>query len=126
MLFKILRELLPHLTRLAPVAQTMLNARSGSENTLAELSTTVRRDLGQVTSANTSLHRQLEQQGELLEELHGEVSRIAPIAINTSKRLDAMEEHLESLVQWTRAAVMIGTVAAVLSAAVLILLLMKH
>jgi hypothetical protein len=72
-------ELLPHITRLVPMADKYLSSKTASEKAteaaMAAMAEGVRGDLGQVTKAHAGLYRQLQDQSAQIAEVGEEVKR---------------------------------------------------
>lgn len=121
-----LRELLPHLTRLAPLAQRMMEARSNDTAMFQEFSENMEQHLGQLAGANGALHRQLQQQNDRLEELQAELARTAPALNEAMTRISSLEDRLDSLLEWVRAAAILAGVASFGAIIILFLLATRH
>jgi len=72
-------ELLPHLSRLVPMADKFLSSKATSEKAneaaMVAMAEGVRGDLGQVTKAHIGLYRQLQDQSAQIAEVGEEVKR---------------------------------------------------
>ena len=70
-------ELLPHVTRLVPMADKYFSSKTASEKAteaaMAAMAEGVRGDLGQVTKAHAGLYRQLQDQSAQITEVAEEV-----------------------------------------------------
>jgi chromosome segregation ATPase len=110
---KILFELLPHLTRLVPMADKYLSTRTASERAqeaaLAALGAEVRGELGQLGEVHTGLQRQLQDQGAQLSELAVEVTR-------ARMGVESMEARVAGLERSTALAMRLMVVVVVLLA----------
>jgi methyl-accepting chemotaxis protein len=120
-------ELLPHISRLVPMADRFLASRSASDATseaaLAALAQSVQGDLGQVTRAHDSLFRRMQQQDNLISELREEVLQLKSFTEVSGRRVQVMGEEVQSISMWLK--VTAGLVA-VLIALVVVLLLRPH
>lgn len=96
-------ELLPHVSRLVPVAERYFAVKQindtsgGGEAAFAAIAEDVRGDLNQVTKAHAALYRQLQDQGNQIAEL-SEHSRIArTLAEQNEQRIAAIDNKLDTL-----------------------------
>ena len=110
-------ELLPHITRLVPMADKYLSSKTASEKAneaaMAAMAEGVRGDLGQVTKAHAGLYRQLQDQSAQLAEV-GEAVKRAGLAIEQhDHRMAALELGMKSLGVWVKAGVSLLVVLAV-------------
>jgi hypothetical protein len=110
-------ELLPHITRLVPMADKYLSSKTASEKAneaaLAAMAEGVRGDLGQVTKAHAGLYRQLQDQSAQIAEV-GETVKRAGLAIEQhDQRMAALESGMKSLGVWVKAGVSLLVVLAV-------------
>jgi hypothetical protein len=116
-------ELLPHITRLVPMADKYLSSKTASEKAneaaMAAMADGVRGDLGQVAKAHAGLYRQLQEQSAQIAEVAGEVKQARLAAEKDDNRLAALESKVASLGLWVKAGV---SVLIVLAAATLVLL----
>jgi len=119
-----LLELTPHLTRLVPMADRFLNAKSvdAEANTRAmqQMAEGLRGDLGQVTAAHAGLYRQLNDQSAHLTELSSELA-------TTHKLLQSAEDriaNLESALSTNRALLILTLLVSVMT--FVILVVRKH
>ena len=73
-------ELLPHITRLVPMADKYFSSRTASEKAteaaMAAMAEGVRGDLGQVAKAHAGLYQQLQEQSAQIGEVSAEVKRM--------------------------------------------------
>ncbi len=120
-------ELLPHITRLVPMADRFLTSKAAAEKAneaaLAAMAEGVRGDLGQVTKAHAGLYRQLQEQSAQISEVSEEVkgSRIA--LEQNQHRMETLELQLTSLGWWVKAGVSLLVVLAGVAIALLVQLL---
>ncbi len=110
-------ELLPHITRLVPMADKYLSSKTASEKAneaaMAAMAEGVRGDLGQVTKAHAGLYRQLQDQSAQIAEV-GETVKRAGLAIEQhDQRMAALESGMKSLGVWVKAGVSLLVVLAV-------------
>jgi septal ring factor EnvC (AmiA/AmiB activator) len=107
-------ELLPHVTRLVPVADRYFSSRSASEKVnqaaLAAMAEGVQANLGQVTQAHAGLYRKLQEQGAQLADVADEVRQSKAAMEKYGQRLEALERNVASLKLWIRLGVSLSTV----------------
>jgi chromosome segregation ATPase len=117
-------ELLPHITRLVPMADRYLSSKSASEKAneaaMAAMAEGVRGDLGQVTKAHAGLYRQLQDQSAQIAEVGEEVKRARLSIEQHERRMLTLEAQGTSLGWWVKAGV---SLLVVLVAVVIVLLL---
>jgi chromosome segregation ATPase len=116
-------ELLPHITRLVPMADRYLSSKTASEKAteaaMAAMAEGVRGDLGQVTKAHAGLYRQLQDQSAQIAEVGEEVKRARLSAEQHENRMVALESKVASLEWWIKGGV---SLLAILAAVVIGLL----
>ena len=87
-------ELLPHISRLVPMADKYFSSKTASEKAneaaMAAMAEGVRGDLGQVTKAHAGLYRQLQDQSAQIAEVSEEVKQ-------TGQTLDQQAHRMETL-----------------------------
>jgi len=112
-------DLLPHLTRLVPMADKFLASRAATdratEQAMLAMAEGVRGDLGQVTKAHAGLYQQLQEQSGQIAELAAEVKRMGAAA----ERVTALELRVASLARWIRVGV--SLIVALLIAVIVLL-----
>src|SRR5258708_18944573 len=88
-------ELLPHITRLVPMADKYLSSKTASEKAneaaMAAMAEGVRGDLGQVTKAHAGLYRQLQDQSTQIAEESEEVKPAGLAIEQHDQRMAALE-----------------------------------
>jgi len=119
-------ELLPHVTRLVPVADKYFSSRSASEKanqaTFAAMAEGMQADLGQVTKAHEGLYRKLQEQEAQIAEV-GEEIRLSKAAMERyGHRLETLEHNVASLNLWIRIGVSLSTMLLIV---ILVVLLRK-
>ena len=123
--FAQLFELLPHITRLVPMADKYLSSKTASEKAneaaMAAMAEGVRSDLGQVTKAHAGLYRQLQDQSAQIAEVSEEVKRARLSMEQHEHRMSTLESNMTSLGWWVKA----GISLLVVLVAVVIVLLMR-
>jgi hypothetical protein len=111
-------ELLPHITRLVPMADKYLSSKTSSEKAteaaMAAMAEGVRGDLGQVTKAHAGLYRQLQDQSLQIDAVSEEVKRTRLAIEQHGHRMEAMEQKVISLGLWVKAGVSVLVVVLVL------------
>jgi chromosome segregation ATPase len=116
-------ELLPHISRLVPMADRFLSSKAAAEKAneaaMAAMAEGVRGDLGQVTKAHVGLYRQLQEQSAQITEVSEEVKRARLSIEQHEHRMESLELQVTSLGWWVKAGV---SVLVALMAAVLVVL----
>src|SRR5271156_3822310 len=106
-------ELLPHISRLIPMADRYLSTKTASEKAneaaMAAMAEGVRGDLGQVTKAHAGLYRQLQEQSGQIAEVAEEVKRARLAVEQHDHRMAALESNVTSLGLWVKAGVSLLT-----------------
>jgi hypothetical protein len=117
-------ELLPHITRLVPMADKYLSSKTASEKAneaaMTAMAEGVRGDLGQVAKAHAGLYRQLQEQSAQIAEVAGEVKQARLAAEKDDNRLAALESKVASLGLWVKAGVSVLIVIAVATLVLLV------
>jgi ABC-type transporter Mla subunit MlaD len=102
-------ELLPHATRLIPIADRYFSQRTANEKAteavLTAIAEDVRGDLGQVTRANEGLYRHLQEQTNLIAQLGEDVRRAHTSIEQHDHRLEALNQKVASLALWVKGGV---------------------
>jgi hypothetical protein len=110
-------ELLPHITRLVPMADRYFSTKTASEKAteaaMAAMADGVRGDLGQVTKAHAGLYRQLQDQSAQIAEVFEEVKQARHSVEKQEHRMVALESNVASLGWWVKAGVSLLIVLAV-------------
>jgi hypothetical protein len=116
-------ELLPHISRLLPMADKFFSSKAAAEQAneaaMLAMAEGVRGDLGQVTKAHAGLYRQLQDQSAQITEVSEEVKKARLLVEQHDHRMGAMEQRVTSLGWWVKAGV---TLLVVLLAVVIVLL----
>ena len=117
-------ELLPHITRLVPMADKYLSSKTASEKAteaaMAAMAEGVRGDLGQVTKAHAGLYRQLQDQSAQIAEVGEEVKRARLSVEQHENRMVALESSVASLQWWIKGGVSLLVVLAGLAIGLLV------
>jgi phage shock protein A len=117
-------ELLPHITRLVPMADKYLSSKTASEkaneSAMAAMAEGVRGDLGQVTKAHAGLYRQLQDQSAQIAEVAEEVKRTRLSVEQHEHRMLTLETNVASLGMWVKAGVSLLVVLAVVMIVLLV------
>lgn len=116
-------ELLPHITRIVPMADKYFSSRTASEKAteaaMAAMAEGVRGDLGQVTKAHVGLYRQLQDQSAQIAALSEEVKLTRQSVQKDEHRMSTLESNVSRLGLWVKAGV---SLLAVLLVVVIFLL----
>ena len=126
-LFMQLFELLPHVTRLVPIADKYFSSKTANEKAneaaLAAMAEGVRGDLGQVTKAHAGLYRQLQEVSAQVVEVSEDAKRTRLSIEQQGHRLENLESEVVWLSRWVKA----GTILVViLLCAVIYLVTREH
>jgi len=117
-------ELLPHITRLVPMADRYLSSKTASEKAneaaMAAMAEGVRGDLGQVTKAHAGLYRQLQEQSAQIAEVGEEVKRVRLAVDQQEGRLVPLESKIASLEWWIKGGVSLLVVLAAVAIGLLV------
>jgi hypothetical protein len=120
-------ELLPHITRLVPMADKYLSSKTASEKAneaaMAAMAEGVRGDLGQVTKAHMGLYRQLQDQSAQITALAEEVKRTGLSVGQNDQRMANLEQSVASLGWWVKGGISLLAVLAVVVVVLLVQLL---
>ena len=109
-------ELLPHITRLVPMADKYLSSKTASEkateSAMAAMAEGVRGDLGQVTKAHAGLYRQLQEQSAQIAQV-GEDVKAARLAVEQHEaRMVALESKIAAFEWWIKGGISLLVVLA--------------
>lgn len=106
-------ELLPHVSRLLPIADRYLSSKAAgeraSEATLAVMAEGVQADLGQVAKAHASLYRQLQEQGIQLAAVGEDVRHLRTSLDQSERRVVTLEQRVRTLNLWIKIGVSLTT-----------------
>jgi hypothetical protein len=109
-------ELLPHITRLVPMADKYLSSKTASEKAteaaMAAMAEGVRGDLGQVTKAHAGLYRQLQDQSAQIAEVGEEVKRARLSVEQHESRMVALESKVASFELWIKGGISLLVILA--------------
>jgi hypothetical protein len=99
-------ELLPHISRLVPMADKYFSSKASAEKAneaaLAAMAEGVRGDLGQVTKAHVGLYRQLQELSAHVAVVEDEVKPVRVAVDQMGHRVEALEEKVASLGVWVK------------------------
>jgi ElaB/YqjD/DUF883 family membrane-anchored ribosome-binding protein len=99
-------ELLPHATRLIPVADRYLASKQAGERAneaaLVAMAEGVQADLGQVTKAHAGLYRKMQEQEAQIAEMRDEVRQARTAVEQQGHRVEALENKLVTASLWIR------------------------
>lgn len=102
-------ELLPHISRLVPMADKFFSSKAAAEKAneaaMQAMAEGVRGDLGQVTKAHLGLYRQLQDQSAQITEVGEEVKRARTSMEQHEHRMEALEKQVASFSLWLKAGV---------------------
>lgn len=116
-------ELLPHVSRLIPLADKFFSSKAAAEQAneaaMLAMAEGVRGDLGQVTKAHAGLYRQLQDQSAQIAEVSEEVKRSRTLVEQHDHRMEALQQRVTALGWWIKAGV---SLLVVLVAVVIVLL----
>ena len=118
-------ELLPHITRLVPMADRYFSSKTATEKAteaaMIAMADGVRGDLGQVTKAHAGLYRQLQEQSAQITQVSDEVKQARLSIEQHDHRMEALEQQMTSLGLWVK----VGLSLLVVLAIVVIVLLVQ-
>jgi septal ring factor EnvC (AmiA/AmiB activator) len=118
-------ELLPHVSRLVPMADKFFASKTAAEKAneaaMAAMADGVRGDLGQVTKAHAGLYRQLQDQSAQITQVAAEVKQANVTLDQQEHRLETLERQMTTLGLWVKA----GISLLVVLLAVIIWLLLR-
>ena len=125
-LFMQLFELLPHVTRLVPIADKYFSSKTANEKAneaaLAAMAEGVRGDLGQVTKAHAGLYRQLQEVSAQVVEVGEDAKRTRLSIEQQGHRLENLESEVVWLSRWVKA----GTILVIILLCVVIYLVTRE
>ena len=120
-------ELLPHVSRLVPMADRFFSSKAAAEKAneaaLAAMAEGVRGDLGQVTKAHAGLYRQLQELSAQIAEVGEEVKRARLSAEQHEHRMESLELQVTAIGRWVKAGV---AVLVVMVGAAIVILVRGH
>jgi hypothetical protein len=123
-------ELLPHISRLLPMADKYFNQKAAAEKAneaaMVAMAEGVRGDLGQVTKAHVGLYRQLQEQSAQITGVSEEIKATRLSIEQQANRVEALELTVSSLGLWLKIGVSLLVVLAVIAIVLLIQLLHAH
>ena len=112
-------ELLPHATRLVPVAQKYFEQRNAGE---PEVLAPLQDAFTGISNANEAMVRQMREQTQLLSELTAEVRELRSANAALSRQLDVVGTTANSASLWAKIASGVSLIAVVLT----VILLLRH
>jgi hypothetical protein len=122
-------ELLPHISRLLPLADKFFTSKVASEKAneaaMVAMAEGVRGDLGQVTKAHLGLYRQLQDQSAQITAVGEEVKRARLSMEQHEHRMAMLEKGVASFGLWLKAGVSLLLVLAVVIIVLLVELLRR-
>jgi hypothetical protein len=120
-----LRELLPHLTRLAPVMEHFLSQRRELAQASAidpAIFENLSGDIGEVTKAHAALYRVMQDQTESIGQIEAEVRILRTLADNSQRRIGDLEEQVSSLGIWLKSTAILSLILLI----TLVVLVLRH
>jgi hypothetical protein len=110
-------ELLPHISRLIPMADLFFTGKiakdEANEAVLQTLATKIGTDLAKVSAAHDGLHRQLQALDAGLDRLQAEAEQTQATVTAQAKLLSHLEDRLAAILLWIRVAVLLLVVVFV-------------
>jgi chromosome segregation ATPase len=120
-------ELLPHISRLLPMADKFLSSKAAAEKAneaaVAAMAEGVRGDLGQVTKAHVGLYRQLQEQSAQIAEVAEEVKQARLAVEQHAQQVEALKLQVASLGWWLKAGVSLLVVLVAVAIVLLVQLI---
>jgi chromosome segregation ATPase len=121
-------ELLPHISRLLPMADKFLSSKAAAEKAneaaLAAMAEGVRGDLGQVTKAHVGLYRQLQDQSAQIAEVAEEVKQARLAVEQHAQQVEALKLQVTSLSWWVKSGV--SLLVVLVAVAIVLLIQLMH
>ena len=118
-------ELLPHISRLVPMADKYFSSKASAEKAneaaLAAMAEGVRGDLGQVTKAHVGLYRQLQELSAQVTVVGESAEAARKAAGGQESRIEALEKQVAAIGVWVKA----GVVLLVVGFGVVIALMLR-
>ncbi len=123
-------ELAPHITRLVPMADRFLNAKSAdaeaSRTAIQQMAEGLRGDLGQVTASHAGLYRLLNDQAALLEAQSETLSLVATDLRSTRLTAEALDDRLLVLERKSKTQTTLLVLILLAAIAILVLLALPY
>jgi hypothetical protein len=123
-------ELLPHISRLLPMADKYLNSKAAAEKAneaaMVAMAEGVRGDLGQVTKAHLGLYRQLQDQSAQITTLSEDVTATRLSTEQQASKIESLELKLSSLGLWIKVGVSLLVILTIVVIVLLIQLAHAH
>jgi hypothetical protein len=120
-------ELLPHISRLLPMADKFLSSKAAAEKAneaaVAAMAEGVRGDLGQVTKAHVGLYRQLQEQSAQIADVAEEVKQARLAVEQHAQQMEALKLQVASLGWWLKAGVSLLVVLVAVAIVLLVQLI---
>ena len=99
-------ELLPHATRLIPVADRYFASKQAGEKAneaaLLAMAEGVQADLGQVTAAHAGLYRKMQEQEAQIAEMRDDLRQARASVEQQGQRVESLEHRLAAASLWIR------------------------
>ncbi len=120
-------ELLPHVSRVLPLADKYFSSKAANEKAneaaLAAMAEGVRGDLGQVTKAHVGLYRQLQELSAQLTVVGESAESACKAATGQEERIEAIERQVATIGLWVKLGV---SVLVAMLGGVIYLLIRMH
>jgi CHASE3 domain sensor protein len=120
-------ELLPHVSRLVPMAERYFSGRAtverNNESTLAAMADSVDGTMGQMAKAHESLYRRLQETDGRIADLSDEVRQMRSLAEQNRRQLQTIAGEVGSLGLWLK---IVTALVAILIVLVVVLLMRGH
>ena len=120
-------ELLPHVSRLVPMADRYFAGRAAAErnneSTLAAMADSVDGTMGQVVKAHEGLFRRLQEMDGRIADLSDEVRHMRSVADQNGRQLQTIAGEVGSLGRWLK---IVTALVAILIVLVVVLLMRVH
>jgi len=120
-----LRELLPHLTRLAPLMEHFLSQRREQAHASAidpAIFDDLSGDISEVAKAHAALYRAMQDQTETIGQVESEVRILRTLVDSSQKRIIDLEERVSSLGTWLKTTAILSLILLI----TLVVLALRH
>jgi hypothetical protein len=118
-------ELLPHVSRVLPLADKYFSSKAANEKAneaaLAAMAEGVRGDLGQVTKAHVGLYRQLQELSAQVTVVGESAESARKAATGQEERIEAIERQVATIGLWVK----LGVSVVIVMLVVIIYLLVR-
>jgi hypothetical protein len=118
-------ELLPHVSRVLPLADKYFSSKAATEKAneaaMTAMAEGVRGDLGQVTKAHVGLYRQLQELSAQVTVVGESAESARKASTGQEERIEAMERRIASIGVWVK----LGISVLIVMVGIVIYLLMR-